>query len=211
MLSLALEFASITRSKDEASEDTKTDEDGAGQIDQGMRDEAAKELEAAINSTKVKLSAKEVELASTSSPDDNDITRKQIADVKENLVDMETRVLLYLFQIFSEGSLLIFEQLKDLKGPPIDVKAAVYGPAGGAVLSGVLGATIGESPEQAAARVEEATKHATDLTGMVRKKAKQEGDAKEMNGAGAKRKAEDDVVDQESLKKAKVDDATEEE
>ena len=92
MLSLALEFASITRSKDEAGGESKTEEEAAGQIDQGMRDEAASELEAAVKSTKMKLSAKEVEFASTSSPDDNDITRKQIADVKENLVDMETRV-----------------------------------------------------------------------------------------------------------------------
>jgi HAT1-interacting factor 1 len=57
-----------------------------------MRDEAVKELEAAIKSTKLKLQNKEVELASSHSPDDNDITRVQIAEVKEIIADMEGRV-----------------------------------------------------------------------------------------------------------------------
>lgn len=57
-----------------------------------MRDEAVKELEAAINSTKLKLQNKEVELASMHSPDDNDITREQITEVKDILADMENRV-----------------------------------------------------------------------------------------------------------------------
>jgi ribosomal protein L29 len=82
-LSLALEFSSN-------SGDLK-EEDG-----QALRDEAVKELEAALNSTKLKLQNKEVELASSSSPDDNDITREQIAEVKEIVADMENRVSLSL-------------------------------------------------------------------------------------------------------------------
>jgi HAT1-interacting factor 1 len=57
-----------------------------------MRDEAVKELEAAIKSTKLKLQNKEVELASSNSPEDNDVTRAQIAEVKEIVADMEGRV-----------------------------------------------------------------------------------------------------------------------
>jgi hypothetical protein len=57
-----------------------------------MRDEAVKEMKAAINSTKLKLQNKEVELASSNSPDDNDITRAQIAEVKEIVAEMEGRV-----------------------------------------------------------------------------------------------------------------------
>lgn len=93
-LSLALEFASITQSKEDGEEapESKPKEDAEPQIDQGMRDEAIKELEAALNSTQLKLNNKEVELASSSSPEDNDITRAQIADVKEIITDMETRV-----------------------------------------------------------------------------------------------------------------------
>jgi len=78
-LSLALEFSSN-------SGDLK-EEDG-----QALRDEAVKELEAALSSTKLKLQNKEVELASSSSPDDNDITREQIAEVKEIVAEMEGRV-----------------------------------------------------------------------------------------------------------------------
>lgn len=91
-LSLALEFASISKAKDEENNNAAPVINDDSFIDQGLRDEAAKELEAAINSTKLKLQAKEVELASMSSPDDNDITRAQIVEVKEIIVDMETRV-----------------------------------------------------------------------------------------------------------------------
>lgn len=88
-LSLALEFASITRTEEQGDEKAKEDET---HIDQGMRDDAVKELEAALNSTKLKLQNKEVELASSFSPDDNEVTIAQIADVREIVADMENRV-----------------------------------------------------------------------------------------------------------------------
>ncbi|KAL1837942.1 hypothetical protein VTJ49DRAFT_3237 [Mycothermus thermophilus] len=99
-LSLALEFASVTKSSDD--EDTAKN----NQVDQSLRDEAAAELEAAINSTKQKLQNKEVELATLHNPDDNEATRRQIADVKEVLADMEQR-------------------LVDLRKPPVDLNAAL--------------------------------------------------------------------------------------
>lgn len=105
-LSLALEFASMTKSSDD---DDKGDA-GADQVDQGLRDEAASALESAINSTKLKLQNKEVELATLHSPDDNDATRRQIADVKDVLADMEQR-------------------LVELRKPPVDIKAALGIPA----------------------------------------------------------------------------------
>lgn len=89
-LSLALEFASVTTSKEDEEEQGK--QSGSQQVDQELRDEAAKELEAAINSTKLKLQNKEVELATLHSPEDNDATRKQIAEVKDIISDMEQRV-----------------------------------------------------------------------------------------------------------------------
>ena len=89
-LSLALEFASITRTQEDG-EGSKGAEDET-HVDQGMRDEAVKELKAAIRSTKLKLQNKEVELASSNFPEDNDVTRAQIADVKEIVADMEGRV-----------------------------------------------------------------------------------------------------------------------
>ncbi len=84
-LSLALEFASVTTSEEDK-------EAGPQQVDQDMRDRAAVEMEAAIESTKFKLQNKEVELATIHSPEDNEVTRKQIAEVKDIIADMEQRV-----------------------------------------------------------------------------------------------------------------------
>jgi hypothetical protein len=92
-LSLALEFASITRAKEEG-EESKEAEDEA-HFDQAMRDEAVKEMEAAIASVKLKLQNKEVELASSLSSDDNEITTAQIADAREIIAEMEQRVSLF--------------------------------------------------------------------------------------------------------------------
>lgn len=85
-LSLALEFASVTTSG----------EDGAAakreEMDQGLRDEAVKEMELAIKSFKLKLQNKEVEVATMASPEENDLTRKSIEEMKELIADMEQRV-----------------------------------------------------------------------------------------------------------------------
>ncbi|KAK1828396.1 hypothetical protein QBC39DRAFT_359480 [Podospora conica] len=118
-LSLALEFASITRSaEDDNNEEgadaasAGNDNNAAGVVDQALRDEAAVELEAAITSTKLKLQSKEVELATLHNPEDNDLTRLSIADVKDIIADMEQR-------------------LVDLRKPPIDINEALgmVGPA----------------------------------------------------------------------------------
>lgn len=147
-LSLALEFASVTSQQDDegAAEGAAA---GPREVNQELRDEAAKELEAAINSTKLKLQNKEVELATLHSPEDNEISRKQITETKEIIADMEQR-------------------LVDLRGPPIDMKAAL----GVDPMGGILGAALGESNAQTEARIEEAKKTATDLSGLVRKKEK---------------------------------------
>ncbi|EON99309.1 putative histone h1-binding protein [Phaeoacremonium minimum UCRPA7] len=186
-LSLALEFASVTSSSDE------DDKSGPQPVDQDLREEAAKELEAAIASTKLKLQNKEVELATLHSPEDNDITRKQIAEVKDIIADMEQR-------------------LVDLRKPPIDVNAAL---AGSDPMGGILGAALGESAAQTEARIEEAKKTATDLTGLVRKKAKEEpkptAEEAKTNGheSNGKRKAEEPAEAPAETKKARVDEAQE--
>ncbi|RYO94060.1 hypothetical protein DL766_004115 [Monosporascus sp. MC13-8B] len=145
-LSLALEFASITTTSEEAAAG------GPKQLDQGLRDEAAAELEKAIESTQLKLQNKEVELATVHAPEDNEVTREQIAEVKDLIADMEQR-------------------LVELRKPPMDVDSVL---AANDPASGILGAALGDSSEEAKARVEEAKKNATDLTGLVRKKTKQE-------------------------------------
>jgi HAT1-interacting factor 1 len=84
-LSLALEFASVTTSDED-------DKDGPKTVDQEMRDEAAAELEKAISSTKLKLQNEEVNLATLHAPEENELSRKKIAEVKEIIADMEQRV-----------------------------------------------------------------------------------------------------------------------
>lgn len=195
-LSLALEFASIQpptteNGEDAASKPKPEDPDQAPQVDEAMRAEAVTELELAIASTKLKLNNKEVELATSNDPDENDSLRSQIAEVKEIVTDMEGR-------------------LAELRKPPVHIKEALA-PTKDDIMGGILGAMLGESPADAAARVEEAKKTATDLTGMVRRKEKKAA-ASEVatNGASTngKRKAEEDSIETES-KKAKVEDVAE--
>ncbi|KAG8417463.1 hypothetical protein J3458_004967 [Metarhizium acridum] len=85
-LSLALEFASVTMSDDEG-KNTKREA-----MDQGLRDEAIKEMSLAIKSFKLKMRNKEVEVATMASPEDNDLARKAIFEMKEVIADMEQRV-----------------------------------------------------------------------------------------------------------------------
>ncbi|WYZ41739.1 hypothetical protein EsH8_V_000634 [Colletotrichum jinshuiense] len=183
-LSLALEFASVTTTQEEG------EKAESKPFDEKLREEAANELEAAINSTKLKLQNKEVELATMASPEDNEVTRATITDVKDMIADMEQRLI-------------------DLRKPPIDVNAAL----GGDGVGGILGAALGESSAQTQARVEEAKKTATDLTGLVRKKNKEEPKPAEVpaiaeESNGTKRKAEEPVEVDDVSKKAKVEEVT---
>lgn len=84
-------------------------------------------------------------------------------------------------------------------------------------MGGILGTALGESPAEAQARIEEAKKNATDLTGLVRRKVKAtettESSKNDANGSAGtatngKRKAEDlEPEEGEGSKKAKVEDA----
>ncbi|KAM0333261.1 hypothetical protein ACHAQA_001922 [Verticillium albo-atrum] len=187
-LSLALEFASATT----------TQEDGAAEgeqapFDEKLREEAIVELEAAIQSTKLKLQGKEVELAEMANPEENVATKAQISDVRDIIEDMEQR-------------------LTEMRKPQVDIKAALEAAAGSAI-QGIMGSALGESAAETEARVEEAKKTATDLTGLVRKKKKDEAQPAEgqMNGHesnGTKRKAEEPAESDESAKKVKVAEET---
>jgi HAT1-interacting factor 1 len=97
----------------------------------------------------------------------------------------------------------------ELNGPGIDMKEALYGPdalAGINPMGGILGATLGEAPADAAARLEEAKKTATDVSGLIRKKAKLTPSElpASTNGTNGKRKLEEETVGGEANKKAKV-------
>lgn len=85
-LSLALEFASVTMSGDDGKNAKRE------AMDQGLRDEAIKEMELAIKSFRLKMQNKEVEVATMASPEENDLARRAITEMKEVIADMEQRV-----------------------------------------------------------------------------------------------------------------------
>lgn len=105
-------------------------------------------------------------------------------------------------------------QLVDLRKPPIDVNAAIAG-AGGNAMGGILGAALGESAAQTEARVAEAKKGATDLSGLVRKKnrdAPAPAAAVAETNSNGKRPAEEPAggaAAEGESKKARVDEAEE--
>ncbi|KAM0512445.1 hypothetical protein ACHAPE_008895 [Trichoderma viride] len=174
-LSLALEFASLTVADDEG-KNTKREE-----IDQTLRDEAVVEMEAAIKSFKLKMQTIEVEIASSASPEDNELSRKAVEEMKEVIADLEQR-------------------LVDLKKDPLSASDLLS--EGVNPLGGLLGAALGGSAAEVQARVEEATKNAVDLSGLVRKK-KPKDDEAATPANGGKRKADEESTELES-KKAKV-------
>ncbi|KAL6834583.1 hypothetical protein V8C40DRAFT_232263 [Trichoderma camerunense] len=175
-LSLALEFASLTVADDEG-KNTKREE-----IDQGLRDEAVAEMELAIKSFKLKMQAIEVEIASSASPEDNELSRKAVEEMKEVIAELEQR-------------------LVDLKKDPLSANDLLGD--GANPLGGILGAAFGQSAAEVQARVEEASKNAVDLTSLVRKKKAKDDDA--VNGSGnTKRKADEESSELET-KRTKVD------
>lgn len=91
-------------------------------------------------------------------------------------------------------------QLVDLKKDPLSANDLLS--EGVNPLGGLLGAALGGSAAEVQARVEEATKNAVDLSGLVRKK-KPKDDEAATPANGSKRKADEESTELES-KKAKV-------
>ncbi|KAI9808743.1 MAG: hypothetical protein M1825_003895 [Sarcosagium campestre] len=200
-LSLALEFGALTVPADaDADADGKAGSTTDAQFDQTGRDEAAQQMELAIESARLRVSKEEARLAADRQQrrgdDDSDprwraemiATEEGVADVKEMIIDMEQR-------------------LADLRAPPVSIEAATSGPMGGtaangvnSALSGILGSILGESAAEQHSRLEQASKEAKDVTGLVRRKktgASSAGEAAPSsrleNGAAAAAAAADDV------------------
>lgn len=96
-LSLALEFSSVTEQKSEdGAKDTKTE----AHVDEAMREEAAKEMEAAIASCRLRISKEEENLrreentnrVASEGSQKRSTTEQDINDVKDMVADMEQRV-----------------------------------------------------------------------------------------------------------------------
>lgn len=117
-LSLALEFASVTKLREAAEKQQEKQQEelrqklqsggvgealatlagGSGQeaisgdVDEGLREEAAVEMELAIASSKLRVEKEEAALRSKDSPEDKKKLEADIADVKEMIDEMEQRV-----------------------------------------------------------------------------------------------------------------------
>ncbi|EME42046.1 hypothetical protein DOTSEDRAFT_89548 [Dothistroma septosporum NZE10] len=172
-LSLALEFASV-----KATQENKDGEAQVAEVDEEMREQAAKEMELAITSCRLRISKEEAKTA-TMTDAEAKAQEEKTADVQDMVTDMEQR-------------------LTDLRQPPTALGS--MGPAGAPgseedALRGVLGAMLGESKAEQTKRLQEATQNANDLTGMVKKKKpKPAAAAPVVEGKGkGKRKAEDVV------------------
>jgi HAT1-interacting factor 1 len=208
-LSLALEFSSVTQQKDE---EGNVKEGEAAQVDEAMREEAAKEMEAAIASCRARIEKEEATLKQCQSDGSKKtkITREGIDDVKDMVQDMEQRVSrpYALSETYANKRKLV-----ELRQPPVSVNDPLgTGSADGATpLQGILGQILGESPEAQKARLEEASKEAKDLTGLVkRKKPASASESGKLAPEGkGKRKADDEDVSSETSKKARVEDAGE--
>ncbi|KAK2762817.1 hypothetical protein FQN54_000992 [Arachnomyces sp. PD_36] len=149
-LSLALEFSSVTTQNDEdgaAAADNKT-----ATIDEDMRKEAAKHMEAAVSSCKLRIANEETRVETGEVPEEGvPAAKKNIANVREIVADMEQRLI-------------------ELRRPPVSINDATAGDDRTSSLNSLLGQIMNQPPADQKSRLEEASKGATDLSGLVRKK-----------------------------------------
>ncbi|PYI00481.1 hypothetical protein BO78DRAFT_355519 [Aspergillus sclerotiicarbonarius CBS 121057] len=184
-LSLALEFGSVNNGNDDSQEDS----DNQGQVDEEMRNEAATQMEKAIESCRLRMSQEQKKLDGDSSLDEDKVTamKRRIANVKEIIADMEQR-------------------LTDLRRPP--VSAAEYGDTNENMLKGILGQIVGQSPSQQKARLDAVTREANDLSAFIKRKPSANKPSPK-NDAPAKRSAQEEAEGSDA-KKPRVNDTGDE-
>ncbi|KAL8675288.1 MAG: hypothetical protein Q9168_000317 [Polycauliona sp. 1 TL-2023] len=204
-LSLALEFSSVTQEKTEAAT-VQTEKEAY--VDEAMREEAAKEMEAAIASCKLRTSKEEDVLhthGSTSEIANGEVAKEKVKhhevdEVKEMIADMEQRLI-------------------ELRQPPVSINDPSHSgdDDGLRPLGGILGSMLGESSTAQNLRLDEASRGAKDLSNLVKRKkpiaektpTTEDEDVSKANG---KRKVEfvEEVVEVGTGKKARLYDGNEE-
>ncbi|KAL8985713.1 MAG: hypothetical protein Q9205_000664 [Flavoplaca limonia] len=204
-LSLALEFSSVTQEQTEAA---AADIEKATLVDEAMREEAAKEMEAAIASCKLRISKEEDKSymqGTTGKLANRQVTKAgfkqhEVDEVKEMVADMEQRLI-------------------ELRQPPVSINDPWKrsDDDGLTPLKGILGSMLGESPAAQSLRLDEASKGAKDLSNLVKRKKPTadptptigEEDISKTNG---KRKVGfvEEVVEVGTGKKARLSDGDEE-
>ncbi|KAI9675140.1 MAG: hypothetical protein M1829_003500 [Trizodia sp. TS-e1964] len=197
-LSLALEFAAATIEGGEKDGEKNGEKNGEKDGEKGeelqasiaWRDQAVLEMEAAIECCRLRVAKEEAKLVAQL--EKGSITRESIDDVKEMIRDMELRLI-------------------DLRQPQVAIDA------GSDQLAGLLGTLTGETTAAKKAILEDATRDATDLTGLVRRKGEAalgKGEASTVKGSKAvyhvdtKRKMEADG--EPAGKRARVEEVAEE-
>ncbi|EON65430.1 hypothetical protein W97_04668 [Coniosporium apollinis CBS 100218] len=195
-LALALEMLSVYAIRDAQRDaaEGKTAAEDEPEVDEDLLAEAAKEMEAAISSCKLRIKKGEAELA-TMDPAAQETLKQSVKDVNEMVEEMQQR-------------------LHDLRNPPSRMPAAI-GPAGAPdgsnPLNSVLGSLLGENPAEQKARIEQATKSANDLSGLVRHKKKlieaDQGIASVVNGSSKRKLGDEDDQGRERAKSARIDEA----
>lgn len=172
-LSLALEFSSVTQQKNESG---KVEAGSEAQVDESMREEAAQEMEAAIASCKLRIQKEEARLHNESQTNGDaskpKTTKEDIEEVKDMVKEMEQRVGKPIYDALYSYIVLIFSKLIELRQPPVSINDPTgLGTLDGSdAMAGILGQIFGETEAAKKARLEEASKGANDLSGLVKKK-----------------------------------------
>jgi HAT1-interacting factor 1 len=154
-LSLALEFASVSRVREDLAgqakeEDVQQPEDKDG-VDWELRKEAAKETGLAVQSLEARLKKEQAALTSgTLTPEQKKEKQAIIEDKKSMLEDLKTRH-------------------ADLQSDP--TKQA-FDSIDSSVFQGLLGGLLGADAATQKAKIAEATQNANDVTGLVKTKKK---------------------------------------
>ncbi|KAL8772187.1 MAG: hypothetical protein Q9209_002622 [Squamulea sp. 1 TL-2023] len=204
-LSLALEFSSVTQEK--ANEDA-ADAANEALVDEGMRQESAKEMEAAIASCKLRISKEEEILRTKGGMSEiangqaskRGVTQRDIDDVREMVADMEQRLI-------------------ELRQPPASVNDPSNngGDDGITPLGGILGSILGESQAAQSLRLDQASKGAKDLSNLVKRKKPTAGSTpvtreEDVSTTSGKRTVEfvEEMVEVGTGKKARLSDCNEE-
>ncbi|KAL5115265.1 hypothetical protein ACEQ8H_006857 [Pleosporales sp. CAS-2024a] len=194
-LSLALEFASVSKVREDQTgkpsdapdRATAVADDSKDSIDWDLRNEAAKHTELAIQSLQARLKKEEAALSSNSNtltPEQKKEKQAVIEDKKGMLEELTTRV-------------------ADLKMDPTKQEIDSIDPT---VFQGLLGGLLGADAATQKAKIAEATKSANDVSSMVKKKAKP-APAAEQAGPSGKRKLEVEHADAKG-KRAKTEEPT---
>ncbi|KAL2374368.1 hypothetical protein RJ035_006040 [Blastomyces gilchristii] len=145
-LSLALEFSSIAPDEEDGQNTTG---EKVTKVDKEKRDEAAKHMETAIQSCKLRISKERQKLEDVTDDDTTDKMKRSIDDVKDIVSDMEQRLI-------------------ELRRPPVSINEPSEDSN---ALNGILSQVLGQSSAtDKTSMLQEAMKGATDLSSLVRKK-----------------------------------------